>query len=389
LVIMVRLTFTILFFGNLLSAGCDDIMIKSSLVRTLLASQRRWSSTAAARSTHAVVFDVDGVLVLGNQVVPEAPAALQRLRAEGVPYLFMTNGGGTTEAKKAAALAEKFGVDVEPEQVVMCHTPMQALAREYGDRRVLVCGKHYGALSEICASYGFRRVVTAEELHRQNPRMYPDIAPGGAPGDAGGAGPAGGAAPGAWAEPFAAVLVMIDPLAWGRELQLCLDVLRSDGGRPGTLAPDPASGPAVPIFDACADFEYAADFPVPRLGAGSFRVALEALYSATTGGATLAGHRLQTCFGKPHGSSYAFAEAALDRLAARDGRAVHRIYGIGDNPETDIAGANAAGPRWRSVLTRGGIFQGGENDPTHPGDIVTDGVASALATIQDIEAQQR
>ena len=50
---------------------------------------------------HGIVFDVDGVLVLGKQVVPEAPAALQQLRADGVPHVFMTNGGGATEAAKA------------------------------------------------------------------------------------------------------------------------------------------------------------------------------------------------------------------------------------------------------------------------------------------------
>ncbi len=221
------------------------------------------------------------------------------------------------------------------------------------------------------------------------------IAPHAAPDDAGASSSAGASARKDWAAPIAAVLVMIDPLCWGREAQLCLDVLMSDGGVPGSRAPNAtlrAEGPAVPLFDACADFEYAAEFPTPRLGAGSFRVALEALYAASTRGGDLAAGGRHVLFGKPHAASYAFAERALAALAdvGGGGGPPARIYGIGDNPETDIAGANGAGPRWRSVLTRGGLWSGGpgENDRAHPADLVADGVADALAQIARVEAAE-
>jgi ribonucleotide monophosphatase NagD (HAD superfamily) len=75
----------------------------------------------------------------------------------------------------------------------------------------------------------------------------------------------------------------------------------------------------------------------------------------------------------------------LDGLASKGGfdGGVHTIYAIGDNPDTDMAGANAAGGRWRSILTRSGMFQpdpskpGGGNAVEHPGDYVVEDVGEA------------
>ena len=53
---------------------------------------------------------------------------------------------------------------------------------------------------------------------------------------------------------------------------------------------------------------------------------------------------------------------------------LQKIYAIGDNPSTDIAGANAAGSRWVSVLVETGLFKrvaNQNNDPNHPAKIVS------------------
>ena len=60
-----------------------------------------------------------------------------------------------------------------------------------------------------------------------------------------------------------------------------------------------------------------------------------------------------------------------------------RLFFIGDNPLSDIAGANSAGDHWTSVLLRSGVFQG-ENDSNHPGDVVFDGVLDAVQWIVDV-----
>ena len=80
-------------------------------------------------------------------------------------------------------------------------------------------------------------------------------------------------------------------------------------------------------------------------------------------------------YGKPHRPAYAFAERQLAlqlpgefreraKDAARGLPHGMTIYAIGDNPTSDIRGANAAGERWRSVLVRTGVFRSeAENDP--------------------------
>ena len=44
---------------------------------------------------------------------------------------------------------------------------------------------------------------------------------------------------------------------------------------------------------------------------------------------------------------------------------------IGDNPKSDIRGANAA--KWKSILVRTGVFKG-ENDPLDPATYVVDDI---------------
>ena len=51
---------------------------------------------------------------------------------------------------------------------------------------------------------------------------------------------------------------------------------------------------------------------------------------------------------------------------------------VGDNPASDIAGANAAGPHWRSCLVRTGVFSGGANCTIHPADAVVADVHDAV-----------
>src|ERR671920_1863947 len=46
---------------------------------------------ALAEAFQGVVFDLDGVIYLGDQVVPAAPAALDQVRGLGVRIAFVTN----------------------------------------------------------------------------------------------------------------------------------------------------------------------------------------------------------------------------------------------------------------------------------------------------------
>lgn len=314
-----------------------------------------------------MALDVDGVLWRGAQLVPGAVAALTTLREAQVPFVVFTNGGGVSEQDKAEALSKKLGMLINPEQVVQSHTPFRSVAQKHRDETVLVIGKRYERLRGVLHTYGLKHVVTPEELHLQNPLLYPD------------------AVPQDWLEmdanrgsgtiegrPIGAVMIMTDPIVWGRELQLCLDVLRShDNSKLGESTR--VDGAQIPLYNSAADLEYVTELEAPRLGAGAFRIALENLHLQTTGVPLK-----QTQYGKPQVGSYRFVEQTLHDLGTG---VVDRFYMVGDNPQTDIRGAKLAGPAWTSILTRTGVFRGLENDSCDPADVVVADVDAAIKWI--------
>ncbi|CEG47245.1 Predicted phosphatase [Plasmopara halstedii] len=315
-------------------------------------------------STFGVVFDVDGVLLRGKTPIPGAREVLEELEATKIPFAIMTNGGGYPESKKARQIESILGgkVSIPAERVCMSHTPMRELALKHGDELVLVVGKDCDELHTVLANYGFNHVITVDQLHCHFPSMYPDIKV---------------REPLAHngrfdSQPFAAVFVLIDPIYWGRELQIIMDILCSPSGLFGLRAIDGDSNGErqhVPLYSACSDFQYVGEFHLPRYGAGAFHAMLEDLFTRTTG------HKLvKTLYGKPQRSSFQFAETLIDRQHQN----VARIYMIGDNPSTDICGANDAGGRWKSVLTLTGMHSGPANHEIHKAYQVVDDVAQAL-----------
>lgn len=63
-----------------------------------------------------------------------------------------------------------------------------------------------------------------------------------------------------------------------------------------------------------------------------------------------------------------------------------RFYGIGDNPNSDIKGANQAGRQWTSILVRTGIFNGENNDALNPAKYVVNNVHDAVQQIFKVES---
>ena len=109
----------------------------------------------------AFAFDIDGCLLLRDRPLPGVTDTLRRLDARGIPYVFLTNGGGVTEAAKARGLSERLGVPVPTERVLLSHTPMRDLPRSHGlaERRVLGLG--HLQFEEVAAGYGFHRCAHA------------------------------------------------------------------------------------------------------------------------------------------------------------------------------------------------------------------------------------
>eukprot|EP00475_Leptophrys_vorax_P028206 TRINITY_DN4071_c0_g1_i3.p1 TRINITY_DN4071_c0_g1~~TRINITY_DN4071_c0_g1_i3.p1 ORF type:complete len:166 (-),score=41.57 TRINITY_DN4071_c0_g1_i3:103-600(-) len=151
------------------------------------------------------------------------------------------------------------------------------------------------------------------------------------------------------------------------------DLARSNG-IPGTLAEDQV----VAFYFSGPDFEYATNFPLPRFGSGAFSFCLEKLFHKLCDR-----HLVSTPFGKPQHSSYRYIEEVLvQEQQDVPLRPLHRIYAIGDNPVTDIKGANGAGGRWRSMLVKTGMWTGNvaELDTNRPHYICED-VLDALKQI--------
>jgi ribonucleotide monophosphatase NagD (HAD superfamily) len=73
-------------------------------------------------------------------------------------------------------------------------------------------------------------------------------------------------------------------------------------------------------------------YHAPRYGAGMFQEALSAVYTKHTGR-----ELYRTVGGKPSSLTYDYASRLLQSLIGQDKR-LGKVYMIGDNPESDIAG---------------------------------------------------
>jgi len=318
------------------------------------------------RIKFGIALDIDGVLKRTPHIIPQAPAALKKLCDKRIPFVLMTNSGGYHEEKKALQYSKDFNVPISASQVCLSHSPIREYFQQDEQGLLLLVGKKDEDLKSIGRAYGFKNFVTIDDYHAQFPELYPDIVPEPAPRVE------------AWHEPVKAVIILSDPYYWGRELQICIDVLTSQG-RPGTTA----FQQKVQLISSCADLFYSTTFPVHRFGSGSFRYCLEALYYECTGSQVLCVH-----FGKPHLIQFQYVERMLDQLNQNNGNneKLSRFYMIGDNPETDIRGANNAGKNWRSVLVKTGIYKHEKTKlqnilPT----IITDDVSTAIDEILEQE----
>ena len=131
------------------------------------------------------------------------------------------------------------------------------------------------------------------------------------------------------------------------------------------------------------DLFYADNWPEPRLGSRAWTIAFEAIFQEVHGYAPT-----YTKFGKPESIAYDFAEKMIGDQCLKEGIEISNYYMIGDNPLSDIEGANRRGKEnlqksgtnnWRSILVKTGVWKEGAD--TNNADYVVDDMKAAYELI--------
>ncbi|OAY37909.1 uncharacterized protein YKR070W [Manihot esculenta] len=336
-----------------------------------------------------IAFDIDGVLLRGESPIGGSPQALKRLYdpsgALRIPYIFLTNGGGFPESKRALELSKLLGVNISPLQVVQGHTPFKQLVHRFENEFVVAVGK--GEPAAVMTEYGFKNVLSIDEYASYFDGIDPLVQYK------------------TWTTKQAAkqsstleqmstrdsihsqrvkaAFIVSDSVDWSRDIQVMCDILRT-GGLPGREL-----GHQPDLYFANDDLAYQATFPSERLGMGAFRIALGSVFNSIHPNALK-----YTSFGKPNPLVFKNAETVLKQLVPSLHRGTNpvdhlndgthhfnKLYMIGDNPSVDIRGAQQAGHPWFSILTRTGVFKGIENHTEFPADLVVNTVEDAVEYI--------
>ncbi|KAI0170072.1 HAD-like domain-containing protein [Pestalotiopsis sp. NC0098] len=327
--------------------------------RALLASQIQDLSADKVKKAKnmAFAFDIDGVLVHGDRLIPEGKRALEILNGDNelgikIPHIFLTNGSGKPEKARCEQLSKILHNPVSTDQFIQSHTPMSALAEYYNT--VLVVGGEGFKCREVAELYGFKDIVVPNDIVAWDETIAPyrHFSP--------------------WERASAkprdfskvnidAILVFSDSRDYATDMQIIIDLLRSKNGRLLTMASDPVAE-RIPIYFSQGDMLCPTEHWTPRMSQGTFRIGLEAMYKALTG-ADLE----RVVYGKPELATYKYADEIMASWMEQihgEERLPENIYMVGDNPASDIVGGNMYG--WNTCLVRTGVFQGGENDEQNP-----------------------
>lgn len=359
----------------------NQLIIKCSVMIRIKALRAITQPLKSIRfiSTHrpndiGFVFDIDGVLLRGKKPIPSARAALDLLNDHSIPYIFLTNGGGIPEQERINFMSSSLDLPLSPLQLVQSHTPMKALAHRHAYDRVLVVGGPGDKARECARNYGFQDVIMPMDIvkhdpsvaphHRYTPEQLETLALSSEQLNI--------------EKPIEAVLVFNDPRDMGTDIQVVMDLLNSENGVLGTKRRvsklKNRESPAIPIIFSNNDFLWANDYQLPRFGQGAFRITVESLYREMN--ILKPSENLESIImGKPFKIQYDFAhhvlidwrqklidhdfmsqEQVLPTLGAEPSSSpFNHIYMVGDNPESDIKGANDHG--WESILLRTGVYK--------------------------------
>lgn len=282
-----------------------------------------------AKPKFGIMFDIDGVLLRGKTPIAAAREAVQSLmdpthRKFNIPCVFCTNAFGLPEVK-AKTLSERLGAYIRPEQMVMSQTPLE-MFHDFHDKWCLVSGpEHDGGSVEVAKQLGFRKIITIEDLRKAYPYLdWVDRERW----------PTNNVADATEFPAVEAVVLLGEPIRWETNLQLIIDVLITNG-KPNQPAVEGTD--QLPVLAVNMDLQWMAKARTPRFGHGAFLVCLENLYKKICGRDLV----YTALIGKPSEITYEYSQKLIEELATEmDIPELETVYAIGDNPLTDIYGAN-------------------------------------------------
>ncbi|KAI1433570.1 HAD-superfamily subfamily IIA hydrolase [Xylaria sp. CBS 124048] len=376
------------------------------LARSLTIDGKNLDSTSRTAPPFAFAFDIDGVLLHVAKPIPGATETLKYLQHHNIPFILLTNGGGKHEHDRVQDLSERLGVPLSTDNFVQSHTPFRELVDTawgehpdgLGEKNILVTGSNPEKSRLIAETYGFKSVITPADILAAHPTVFPfetmlksHYA--------------------ATARPLPspnpkvdAIFVYNDPRDWALDTQIILDLLLSEGGVLGTYSPKngraehenygwQTDGQSA-LYFSNRDLFWSATYHLPRFGQGAFQAALAGIWRQITAGKA---EMRRTTIGKPYARTYEYAERVLGHwrtaLLKRSGdgsadpaveaRPLSRVYMVGDNPESDIRGANEfASPRgtqWSSLLVRTGVWsKERDGEPRHKPTAIANDVKEAV-----------
>jgi len=111
------------------------------------------------------VFDLDGVLYLGDTAIPYAAEAVRRLTAQGKAVYFLTNNSGRTRADYQEKLAHVNGLDIAEAQIFTSAYATALFLKAAGatGRTAFVIGEA-GLASELANVGGLKAVRVADSV---------------------------------------------------------------------------------------------------------------------------------------------------------------------------------------------------------------------------------
>jgi ribonucleotide monophosphatase NagD (HAD superfamily) len=133
------------------------------------------------------------------------------------------------------------------------------------------------------------------------------------------------------------------------------------------------------------DLLFKTTWPRPRFSAYAATTMVTALFKESYG------YELTyRQYGKPTIAAYDYAEKHARGLAKAQKMQISNFYMIGDNPKSDIEGANKKG--WTSILVKTGVFDPNDtenstngNDKENPASYVVEDMKAAVELIYELE----